>query len=223
MNCSLDLIHAYLDDELDAVVEEHLAHCRACSEIHAGLVETRDDIRSAAPYYRAPASLEKSVRIDRWRWAAIAASLLLASSIGWNFARPRPRDLVAETILSDHVRSLIGTHLLDVESTDRHTVKPWFNGKLDFSPDVKDYVDQGFPLIGGRLEYFSGRTVAALVYRRSQHVVTLFTWPGEPSPDGELSLHGFHAIHWTSGEMTNWAVSDIPLAELEQFKTLTRK
>ncbi len=249
MNCSRDLIEAYMDEELDpasrAAVEEHLSTCRACSEAHSRFREQSATIRSVAPYYPAPAHLQQSVRdaLQRasaneaaangksapWRWVAIAASILLAISVAWNVRRPQAQtaanDLMAENILSDHIRSLIGTHLLDVPSSDQHTVKPWFNGKLDFSPDVKDLAPQGFPLIGGRLDYLTGRTVAALVYRRRQHVVNLFTWPSDSSPvdEGHFSRNGYNGIHWTHRSMTCWAVSDIAVTELEQFRDLYEK
>jgi anti-sigma factor RsiW len=246
MNCSRDLIEAYMDEELDpasrAAVEEHLSSCQACSAVHSRLREQSAGIRSAAPYYRAPAQLQQSVReaLERaaatesaatlkstpWRWMAIAASVLLVISVSWNIRRPQSqtaaRDLVAQDILSDHIRSLIGTHLLDVPSTDQHTVKPWFNGKLDFAPDVKDFAPLGFPLIGGRLDYLAGRTVAALVYRRRQHVINLFTWPSGASEvdQSRLSRNGYNVVHWTHGAMTCWAVSDVAMTDLEQFRNL---
>jgi anti-sigma factor RsiW len=249
MNCSRDLIEAYMDEELDpglrAAVEEHLSSCPVCSAAHSRFRQQQASIRSVAPYYTAPAQLQQSVRgaLQRaaanetsamarnttWRWLAIAASVLLAISLSWNLSRPRPRtaenDLVAQNALSDHIRSLIGTHLLDVPSSDQHTVKPWFNGKLDFSPDVKDFTSQGFPLIGGRLDYLADRTVAALVYRRRQHVINLFMWPSDSSPVAEsrFSRNGYNVVHWTYGAMTCWAVSDIAIAELEQFKGLYGK
>jgi len=249
MNCSRNLIEAYLDEELDpglrGTVEEHLSNCRLCSEAHSRFREQQASIRSIAPYYTAPAQLQQSVReaLQRaaaseaaamgqnppWRWLAIAASVLLAISVSWNLRQPQPRtaehDLVAQNILSDHIRSLIGTHLLDVPSSDQHTVKPWFNGKLDFSPDVKDFASQGFPLIGGRLDYLTDRTVVALVYRRRQHVINLFTWPSDASPvtESHFSRNGYNVVHWTYGAMTCWAVSDITFTELEQFKGLYDK
>ena len=249
MNCSRDLIEAYMDEELDpglrATVEEHLSSCSACSEAHSRFREQRASLRSTAPYYTAPAELQQSVReaLQReaaketaamarntpWRWLAIAATILLAISVSWNVRRLQPRtaenDLVAQNILSDHIRSLIGTHLLDVPSSDQHTVKPWFNGKLDFSPQVKDFASQGFPLIGGRLDYLTDRTVAALVYRRRQHVINLFTWPSDSSPvtESHFSRNGYNVVHWTYGAMTCWAVSDITTTELEQFKDLYAK
>src|SRR2546426_555562 len=225
MNCSSDLIEAYMDGELDpaskAAVEEHLSTCQACLEAHARFRKQSASIRAAAPYYPAPAHLQQSVREalrkaaanerpaaarnTPWRWVAIAATVLLAISVSWNFRRPQTqageRDLIAQNVLSDHIRSMIGTHLLDVPSTDQHTVKPWFNGKLDFSPDVKDFASQGFPLIGGRLDYLTGRTVAALVYRRRRHVINVFVWPTGSSV-GELTRKGFKMIHWGKAGMT---------------------
>jgi len=249
MNCSRDLIEAYMDEELDpglrAAVEEHLSNCPACSEEHSRFREQKASIKSIAPYYTAPAPLQRSVReaLRRaaasesaamrrntpWRWLAIAASILLAISVSWNVRRAQPRtaenDLVAQNILSDHIRSLIGTHLLDVPSSDRHTVKPWFNGKLDFSPQVKDFAAQGFPLIGGRIEYLTDRNVAALVYHRRQHVINLFTWPSSAPPvnEGSFSRNGYNLLHWTDASMTYWAASDIPMAELQQFRDLYQK
>jgi anti-sigma factor RsiW len=123
------------------------------------------------------------------------------------------------------VRSLIGTHLLDVASTDQHTVKPWFNGKLDFSPEVRDFAAQGFPLVGGRIEYIAERPVAALVYRRRQHVINLFTWPSAPS--GAMQRHfasnGYNVAQWSDSSMTYWVVSDIPASEVQQFEALCAK
>jgi anti-sigma factor RsiW len=249
MNCSRDLIEAYMDEELDpglsTSLADHLSGCPGCSEVYTRFREQRTNIRSAAPYYTAPAELQRSVRDALrqatanqtkaaashvpWRWLAIAASILLAISVSWNI-RPSPRraaenDLIAQNILSDHIRSLIGTHLLDVPSTDQHTVKPWFNGKLDYSPEVKDFASQGFPLIGGRLDYLMGREVAALVYGRRQHLINVFTWPTDSTVVSlsQFSQNGYNMVHWTHGSMTFWAVSDIALTELTQFKNLYEK
>ena len=165
-----------MDPASHLTVAEHLSTCQSCAQTHARFCEQSASIRSVAPYYHAPAHLQQSIREALrqaaatetaatgkrapWRWVAIAASILLVVSVSWNLRRPQAqsagKDLIAESILSDHIRSLIGTHLLDVPSTDQHTVKPWFNGKLDFSPDVKDFASQGFPLIGGRLDYLTG-------------------------------------------------------------------
>jgi anti-sigma factor RsiW len=247
MTCSRELIEALVDEELDssraADVQEHISQCSACSELLARLERQREEIRSLAPSYAAPPALRRLVReavrresADRqrppavrapWRLFAIAASILLCLSLGWNLTGLRQRssasDTLANDILSNHVRSLMATHLFDVPSSDQHTVKPWFNGKLDFSPQVKDLSAEGFPLAGGRLEYTGGRSVAVLVYRRRQHVVNLYTWPSVPERDMQLSRQGYNLLHWSDGGMSYWAVSDIPSSELQQFREAYRK
>ena len=231
MTCAeaADLIEPYLDDELEpgarAEVHEHLASCADCGESLARLRDLRTDIQTHAPRYTAPAHLQSAIqdslrrRSFPWQWAAIAAGVLLAISAAWNVTLLRSHDPVAEAVLSSHVRSLIGTHLLDVPSSDQHTVKPWFNGRLPFAPDVQDFVGQGFPLIGGRIEYFAERPVAALVYHRRRHVINLFTWPGEGG-SGESARNGFTLVHWTKNGMSYWAVSDVSADDLHQFVAL---
>lgn len=243
-----NLLEPYLDDELDAAqtahVAEHLASCSSCTALHAQLLELRAGIRAHAPYYRAPAGLRERIQVsvrqadrnvDRpvqtfWRWMAIAAAILLAVSAAWNIALYRSRtssaDLIAQDVLSSHVRSLMGAHLLDVPSSDQHTVKPWFNGKLDFSPDVKDLAAQGFPLIGGRIDYVGGRPVAVLVYQRRKHIINVFTWPSDATATSrgpELSRNGYHVVFWNVNGMNWWAVSDLSAGELRQFEGLYRQ
>jgi len=239
MKCAsaLDLIESYLDGELkpelQAGIQDHLTSCNSCIKTHLRLRELQTEIRMHAPRYDAPAHFQERVLdalrqaakneagnsgptlLSRaWQWMAIAASFLLALSLARNVtlirSRNNGREILAQNILSAHVRSLIGTHLLDVSSSDQQTVKPWFNGKLDFSPEVKDFTSQGFPLIGGRIEYTIDRPVAALVYRRRQHVVNLFTWPSSSSvnDDAELTRRGYNLIQWSGVGMTYWAVSD---------------
>jgi anti-sigma factor RsiW len=241
VNCSLERIEAYADHELDAAqqaaVAEHLADCRTCSEAYIRLRRQKAGIEAAAPYYLAPSELKQSVRHElhkmaaegkprmAWRWLAIAASVLLAASVTLNVIRLGPRTAeseLAENVLSDHIRSLIGTRLVDVASSDQHTVKPWFAGKLDFSPDVKDFEGQGFPLAGGRIEYLEGRRVAALVYHRRQHVINLFIWPGETGSETAFSRNGYHLLHWNTAGMTYWAVSDVSTGELHGFRDLLK-
>jgi anti-sigma factor RsiW len=243
MNCSRELLEGYLDEELDlgvrTEVEEHLAICRNCSDVYARILERQSNIRSLAREYEAPEELRRTVHTaliraaadeDKskrpsasWQWMAIAASVLLAFSLAWNIGQLRSRsperEMLAESILSSHVRSLMGTHLMDVVSTDQHTVKPWFAGRLDFSPVVKDLAPQGFPLIGGRIEYLSGRSAAALIYQRRQHIINLFTWPVTTADGKEshLSRNGYNLVQWSQGPMTYWAVSDVSAPELEKF------
>lgn len=249
MKCSSELINAYIDEELEpglfAAVAEHLADCWQCAQAYSRIMEQQEAIRSLNLYYEAPAALRESVRQAlrkataqeiivqhrdfAWRWLAIAASFLLAVSLAWNLTRLQSRvperELLAQNVLSSHVRSLIGTHLLDVASTDQHTVKPWFNGKLDFSPEVRDFAAQGFPLVGGRIEYIAERPVAALVYRRRQHVINLFTWPSTSSDAiiEHFARNGYNIAQWSNGSMTYWAVSDIPASEVQQFEALCVK
>jgi anti-sigma factor RsiW len=133
---------------------------------------------------------------------------------------------VAESVVGDHIRSLIGTHLVDVPSSDQHTVKPWFAGKLDFSPDVKNFEAEGFPLVGGRIEYLAGRRVAALVYRRRQHLINVFTWPAGSASAGSgarLARNGYNLLQWTDGPMTYWAASDVSAVELDRLRDLYRR
>ena len=253
MTCSTarELIHPYLDDELDAnrrvEIEEHLEACPACAAVHAELQQLSNDIRTIAPRYTAPAGLQDRVLKDlhksdlrgsskaesyrpaqMWKGMAIAASVLLAVSLAWDLKLTRStgdRDVIARELVSSHVRSLIGTHLLDVPSSDQHTVKPWFNGKLDFSPDVKDLTTDGFPLIGGRIEYFNNKPAAALVYKRRAHILNVFTWPALSSSPSQASRseNGYNVIGWTKAGMTYWTVSDLNKNELEEFVRLYQK
>jgi anti-sigma factor RsiW len=207
----------------DPALAEHLLSCLSCI------------MRTQASYYEAPPGLEEKIRRNLrredptpspWRWMAIAASVLLVVSVGWNIAlfrsRVDPRELLASNVLSAHIRSLSGTHLLDVPSSDQHTVKPWFNGKLDFAPGVKDV--EGFPLLGGRVEYFDGRPAAALIYGRRNHTINLFTWPSATSnPESSQTRNGYHLQTWSSNGMTFWAVSDLNETELRQFVSLYRQ
>jgi anti-sigma factor RsiW len=200
----------------DPALAAHMRSCPLCV------------IGARARYYEAPPGLEQRIRRSllqertapaAWRWLAVAASLLLCVSVAWNishFRTSRSGQLVAENVISAHIRSLAGTHLLDVPSTDQHTVKPWFNGKLDFSPPVKEVA--GFELRGGRLEYFAGHPAAALVYSRGNHIINLFAWTAaEASRAGSQTSNGYHVEHWWSGGMVFWAISDLNPAELSQF------
>lgn len=235
------LLHGLLDGELDAAnamrCEEHLAGCPACASAYAEMARLQTDIRGANPHYPAPPGLaarvarslaaaqERRPLLERLRprwpawplgagFAALAASLLVLLMV------PRGPDLSVE-IVSSHVRSLQAAHLVDVVTSDRHTVKPWFAGRVDFSPPVVDTSPSGFVLAGGRLDYLDGRPVAAIVYRRRQHVINLFVWPGPGrSAPAAGTRDGYNMLHWTSGGMVHWAVSDLNAAELGQFQAL---
>jgi len=233
MTCSRETIESFLDDELDASarvqVESHLAECGACSELLGRLSEQQAQIR-LLPYYRASDRLRGAVRARlrkerprrEWmRWGALAAAVLLVVAATWMWRRGAERNLIAQEIVSSHVRSLMGEHLVDVPSSDRHTVKPWFNGKLDFSPEVKDLATEGFPLIGGRVDYVGGRRVAVLVYGKDKHTINLYLWPtAEDGGGSTFSQNGYSVLHWTRNGMSAWAISDLPPSELERFRNL---
>lgn len=190
--------------------------------------ETQTKTSAAVPVPIRPAASpdsRESVRPRRstLEWLAVAAAILivvaLALKFSPGFARRQQSELLAQEIVASHIRSLQPGHLLDIQSTDQHTVKPWFNGRVDFSPPVRDLADQGFPLIGGRLDYLDHRTVAALVYQRRKHIITVFIWPTDSAatPPKSISRDGYNVVSWSNSGMNFCAVSDVNLAELRQF------
>jgi anti-sigma factor RsiW len=163
-----------------------------------------------------------------WRGIAIAASFAFFAMLGWNawlMQSGAPSPNLENEIVSDHIRSLMANHLSDVASADRHTLKPWFTGKLDYSPPVDDLASDGFKLSGGRLDYVGGKPVAALIYRRDAHVINVFVWPAR---DGDEALpqprwssdDGYHLANWSHSGMTYWAISDADSSELTRLTNL---
>lgn len=243
-----ELIHGYVDGELDLpksiAIEEHLRNCHECTQTYKGIRSLRAAIGDDALRFQAPedfaARLRSALRSEsksdrqpgflRLRWLLAGASLVGAVIAIWAIAsiitRPSAGDVLAQEIVSSHVRSLMADHLTDVPSSDQHTVKPWFDGKLDFSPPVKDLSKQGFSLNGGRLDYIGNRPVAALIYQRRQHSINLFVWPSTGAGDvtEKVSVRqGFNLVRWADGGMTYWVVSDLNLAELQQFVQLLQE
>jgi mycothiol system anti-sigma-R factor len=226
-------LDAYLDNELDAesatAVRRHLGTCAACRrQIAEG--EALSRLVRTAPYYSAPERLRARVLAQTTRSRSLrramawAAAAVLAVSAGGSLTLLRSAstfaDAVAGEAVDSHVRSLMADHLFDVESTDQHTVKPWFQGKLDFSPPVVDLSSLGFPLVGGRLDYLRGRPVAALVYQRQKHTINVFVSPQEDDAATRASIRsvrGFHVHYWIHGGMSFRAVSDLNDAELTEF------
>ena len=179
--------------------------------------------QSAAREMTAQQPPARVVRWNAWSMGAIFASLLvLGVSVSLYLAVPTPQQQLSNEVLASHVRSLQVDHLSDVASSDRHTVKPWFNGKLDFSPQVVDYTTEGFPLIGGRLDYLDRQNVVVLVYRHRLHSINLFVWPGASKDSGlrMLDQRGYHMVTWVAGGMNYWAVSDLARDDLIAFARL---
>ena len=238
-----EMLGAYLDGELDANAQfqmrTHLAECPDCPVVYRRLSSLKDRIREGNLYYSAPPELASRIRTSLQKtrntepaagtafqpWMAIAASVLVAVLLGlgvYLLRRGTNSELLVQEIVSSHVRAMIGTHLVDMPSSDQHTVKPWFDGKLDYSPPVKDLKDQGFALVGGRVEYLNNRRVAALVYRRRKHVINVFVWPTTRStqPTKVDTLNGYNVVRWVAAGMAYSAVSDLNTKELRELAEL---
>lgn len=253
MNCEnvSNLVHAYLDNELDLpnilAIEAHLESCPNCRAGIAELSALQGAIRKGAAYHAAPESLRPRLQhldyqpapkpvkaggfkvwLASWQLSKLAAAyavLMLGIGLGWQLRQPPTLEPLPSAVVASHIRSLMVDHLTDVASSDQHTVKPWFNGKLDFSPQVSDLAPQGFPLLGGRLDYLDKLTVTALVYRRRQHIINVFIWPkadDAATPLGEFSstLNGYNLLAFKAHGMNYWLVSDLNAKELLELKSL---
>ena len=171
-----------------------------------------------------------SRRDNYWRPMALAASfvlaVLLSGGVGYMGSLPASGDVIVQEVVDSHVRSLLASHLTDVASTDQHTVKPWFNGHLDTAPPVKDFAAEGFPLIGGRLDYIDHRPVAAMVYRHGLHPINLFVWADPSKTQGQPDVtarQGYNIRHWVEGDLTYWLISDVEADQLAALEALLRK
>jgi anti-sigma factor RsiW len=239
-----ELLHGYIDGELDPFgnleIERHMEGCESCSEVYERARTLHSLMQNPSLKFKPPTGLQRSVesavrKADKaertrrwtawpasWGWLAAAASFASLAVIIW-IARAPEQDFLAQEVVSSHVRSLMAGHLTDVPTSDQHTVKPWFNGKLDFSPPVKDLTAEGFTLVGGRLDYLGETPAAAVIYRRRQHVINLFIWPAASDHTTGMKMQsrrGYNLIHWTQSGMTYWAVSDLNTGELQQFTRL---
>jgi len=249
MTCreSKNLLTAYVDGELDSAgslsMESHIQACASCLAEVENLHALSSAIENGALRFKAPQRLKRNVQaairaqnptVGRtffgWRWASALASLVLIVAVTWTaatrWARSSEETLLVNDVISSHVRSTMANHITDVASSDSHTVKPWFAGKLDFSPPAKDLTEQGFRLVGGRLDYIDHRPIAALVYRRSQHFINLFVWPSNDTGgtrEDELARQGYNLIHWTKSGMTYWLVSELNLTELRECARLLQE
>jgi anti-sigma factor RsiW len=240
MECeNILLVQAEFDGELDAAealrAAQHRQSCADCRDAYAQLSATHTLLRESAPRYRAPEHLRRAIRsglaittatatpspAPRRPWwregVSFAVGAALAASIALFVVNPAPQSLLDQVVAS-HVRALQPGHLEDVISTDQHTVKPWFDGRVDFAPPVKDLAAKQFPLLGGRLDYVTDRPVAALIYGSDKHVIDLYVWPGagEPLPR-TAARNGYNTVHWSENGMDFWAVSDLEAGKLDDF------
>jgi anti-sigma factor RsiW len=231
------LLHALIDGELDAgharEVEAHVASCPRCAAALAAYREMSRAVATADLRYTAPASLRARIEaalpqtrqpsrrgVLRGFAMGSAVSALAATGLVAIVLRQDDQQRILSEVVSAHLRSLQAGHLTDVLSTDQHTVKPWFNGKLDVAPPVIDLTAQGFTLVGGRLDYIDARAIGAVVYRRRQHVINLFvaqTASPEHRPPRTETMQGFNCRRWSNRGLNFWAVSDLGADELAEF------
>jgi anti-sigma factor RsiW len=238
------LIGPWVDDELDlrsaVEIESHVARCVDCGRERDELLALRDTARERLPRYElspqleerlwskvreAAASEQRAERRRPHRWLREASMMAAAACVAVVVTLAVPRGGGGgEEIVDAHLRSLQAQHLTDVVSSDQHTVKPWFQGKVDFSVPARDFSEQGFVLAGGRLDMLDGHPVAAVVYRRRQHLLNLFVWPGSRSDNAPRSSadRGYHVTSWSQGGLEYRLVSDVPQSEVDELVSLLR-
>ena len=245
------LLHGLLDGELDAAnslkCEAHLRECAGCAAEFARLRALWTQLRTPGVSFQAPPSLrariEAAATIARarvglplkplaprtalrrqrgvsWGWAASVSAL--AAALAFILFVHFPQTGIADELVADHVRSLLAGHLVDVATSDQQVIRPWFTGKVDFSPPVFELSQQGFPLVGGRLDYMPGRVVTAVVYRRGGHIINVFTWPAGSRPQAPTTTmrrDGYNVLGWSQSGLRFCAVSDATAAELWQLRS----
>lgn len=245
MNCEecLRVLDAYVDGELDGgattAVRAHLASCTACAARQQSLGALGDALRGGATYHEPPAGLESRLaqslrrslapepkpRASRQLWRLGAPALLVAAALALfvMFRQPAADERLTDEVIAAHIRSLQVDHITDVASSDQHTVKPWFQGKLTFAVSAKDHGERGFPLVGGRLDYLDGEPAAALVYQSGKHLVNVFVWPtrqARAAAPQRVERRGYHAYSWVRDGLRHFVVSDLNDVKLQELVQL---
>ena len=246
---AFELLPGYIDNELTlsetVEFEHHLSGCAECQRALESQQRVSSLLKTSNLQFTAPDELRARIKaqlhprkslfqrlahwLPSWKeggrssWAPAGAMVISAAALMWSgmlyLATPSADVRLSQELVDNHVRSLQLNHLIDVISTDRHTVKPWFEGKIDFAPPVLNLAQDGYPLVGGRLDYLDGRTVAVMVYRYKLHAINLYVWPGNDAGEspGVHELQGYHIAHWTDGRMNYWAITDAGNSELAGF------
>ena len=208
------------DDDLSALIRRNATRHRADALL-------KSSVLAEIALQNASGETRSTPRAAKFAWrgwfglgSSFATGAVATLAVMLMFGQPATLPRQATEVVNSHIRALMADHLTDVASTDQHTVKPWFQGKLNYSPPVRDFAAQGFPLVGGRLDYLEGRPVAALVYRHGQHAINVFVWPGDPTASASQDRQGFHVRHWAQDGMQFWAVSDVNAADLTSLERL---